>query len=75
MDHCVASKKVVECLREKAEAVQTERNEPKASWEVQVKKLNLMRKNLEELEAQVVVFRKVLMDKEGEISSMRKQIR
>lgn len=71
----MAREKLVDYLRERAEAVEMEQNELKASWEVQVKKLNVMRKALEEPETQVEVLKKVLKEKEGEISSLMMQVR
>lgn len=71
----MACEKLVDYLRERAEAVEMEQNELKASWEVQVKKLNVMRKALEEPETQVEVLKKVLKEKEGEISSLMMQVR
>ena len=74
MDHCMAREKLVDCLKERAEAAEMEWNELKASWEVQVKKLGMMRKALEEPKTQAKALKKVLKDKEGEISSLRKQV-
>lgn len=71
----MAREKLVDYLRERAEAVEMEQNELKASWEVQVKKLNVTRKALEEPETQVEVLKKVLKEKEGEISSLMMQVR
>lgn len=71
----MACEKLVDYLRERAEAVEMEQNELKASWEVQVKKLNVTRKALEEPETQVEVLKKVLKEKEGEISSLMMQVR
>lgn len=70
----MAREKLVDYLRERAEAVEMEQNELKASWEVQVKKLNVTRKALEEPETQVEVLKKVLKEKEGEISSLMMQV-
>ena len=38
MDHCMAHEKLVDRLKERAEATEMEPNELKALWEVQVKK-------------------------------------
>ena len=54
--------------------MEMKQNELKTSWEVQVKKLDVTRKALEESKAQTEALKKVLKDKEGEISSLRKQV-
>ena len=54
--------------------METKRNELKASWEVQVNKLDVTRKALEESETQAKALKKVLKDKKGEISLLRKQV-
>ena len=74
MDRCMAGEKLVDCLKKKAKAVETKRNELKASWEVRVNKLDVTRKALEESETQAKVLKKVLKDKKGEISLLRKQV-
>ena len=75
MDHCMSREKLVYHLKERVEAAEMEWNELKALWEVQVEKLDVTRKALEESETQVEVLKKVLKDKEGEIFSLRKQVR
>ena len=50
MDHCMSREKLVYHLKERVEAAEMEWNELKALWEVQVKKLNVTRKALEESE-------------------------
>lgn len=72
MDRCMACEKLIDHLKEEVETAETEWNELKASWEVQVKKLDITRKGLEELENQAEVLK---LGKEGEISSLRKQVR
>lgn len=52
MDHCMAREKLVDRLKERAETGETEHNELKASWEIQVKKLDITRMALEEMENQ-----------------------
>lgn len=74
MDHCMAQEKLVNCLKERAEATETGLHELKGWRVVQIKKLNLTKKALEELKGQVEVLKNVLKDKEGEISSLRKQV-
>ena len=44
MDRCMARDKLVDYLKERAEATEMERNKLKASWEVQVKKLDVTRR-------------------------------
>ena len=75
MDHCLDREKWVNCLKEKAEAIMTELNKLKTWKEVQVKKLTMTKKALEELKSQADELRKVLQDKEGEISTLREQVR
>ena len=75
MDCCMASEKLVDHLKERAEVTETERNELKVSCQVQIKILIVMRKALEELETQAEALKKVLNDKDGEISLLRKQVR
>ncbi|KAL0008608.1 hypothetical protein SO802_010110 [Lithocarpus litseifolius] len=72
-DRCMAREKLVDYLKERSEATEMERNELKASWEVQVKKFDVTRKALKETEAQDEALKKVLKDKEGEISLLKKQ--
>ena len=50
MDYCMAREKLVDRLKERVEAAEMERNELKASWEVQDKKLDVIKKTLEESE-------------------------
>ena len=50
MDRCMAREKLVDRLKEKVKAAKMERNELKALWKVQVKKLNVSRKALKESE-------------------------
>ena len=71
MDRCLSQEKWVDRLREKVKAIETELNELKAWKEVQVKKLTVTKKALEELEGHTDELRKVLQDKEGEISTLR----
>ena len=75
MDRCLAREKWVDRLKEKAEIAETELNELRAQKESQVKKLSMTKKALEELEILADKLRKVLQDKEGEISKLREQIR
>ena len=70
----MAREKLVDRLKERVEAAEMERNELKASWEVQVKKLDVIKKTLEESETFAEALKKVLKDNEGKISSLRKQV-
>ena len=60
MDCCLALKKWVDRLEEKAETTETELNELKAWKEVQVKKLATTKKALKESETHADELRKVL---------------
>ena len=46
MDRFMAREMLVDRLKERSKAVEMEQNELKASWEVQVKKLDMTRKAL-----------------------------
>ena len=74
MDRCLTRENCVYRLKEKAEATKTELNKLKAWKEVQVKKLTMTKKALEESESHTDKLRKVLQDKEGEISTLRGQV-
>ena len=75
MDCCVSQKMVVGRLREKVEAKETELQELTAWKEVQVNKLDLATKLLEESEAQAEALKKILKDKEGEIKEVKDKLR
>ena len=72
MDRYMSQETVVGHLRERAKAMEMELREPEAWKKVQVNKLDLTKKLLEESEVQTEVLKKVLKDKEGEISTLRK---
>lgn len=74
MDCCMAREKLVDSLKERAEDAKTRLNKLKAWREVQNTKLDMMKKALEESESHAKALKLVLMDKEGEISSVRKQV-
>ena len=74
MDRCLAKEKAIDCLREKVKVVEAKLNELNAWKEVQVQKLTLIKKALEELENHTDELRKVLLDKEGEITNLREQV-
>ena len=71
VDCCLAKEKVINCLREKVKAVKAKLNELNAWKEIQAQKLTLIKKALEELENHADELRKVLLDKEGEITELR----
>lgn len=66
---------MVSCLREKAKKTEEELSELMAWKVVQENKLYLNKKLLEESKAQTELLRKVLKDKEDEISKLKKQLR
>ena len=74
MDCCLAREKGNDHLREKVEATEIEVNELKDWKEVQVKKLTLTKKALEESKSHANELRKVLLDKEGEITTLREKV-
>ena len=71
MDSCASHEIVISRLREKVEARVTELRELTAWKEVQVNKLDLTRQRLEESKAQVEALKKILKDKEVEISKAK----
>lgn len=73
MDRCLSQETMVDCLMTKVEKTE-ELTELKAWKVVQENKLALAEKLLNELEKQTEVLRKVLKDKEGEISKSKKQL-
>lgn len=73
-DRCISREKLVDHLKERAETVETRLRKLEAWREVQIRKLDQTKKALEELERQTEVLKNVLKDKEGEISSLRKQV-
>ena len=75
MDRCLAKEKAIDRLREKVKVVEAELNELNAWKEVQVQKLTLTKKALEESENHADELRKVLLDKEGEIIDLKEQVR
>ena len=75
MDCCASYEMVMSHLREKVEARETGLRELTAWKEVQVNKLDLTRKLLEESEAQDEALKKILKDKEGEITEAKGLLR
>ena len=74
-DRYLAQEKWVSRLKKKAETTKMELNELKAQKETQVKKLSVIKKTLEGSKILTDEQRKVLQDKEGEISKLREQVR
>ena len=64
MDRCLAKEKAIDCLREKVKVVEAKLNKLNSWKEVQVQKLTLIKKALEELENDADELRKVLLDKD-----------
>ena len=75
MGRCLAKEKAIDCLREKIKVVEAKLNKLNAWKEVQVQKLTLIKKALEELENHADELRKVLLDKEGQITNLREEVR
>lgn len=74
MDRCLAREKLLDRLQERVKTMETGHNKLKASFEVQVKKMDITRKTLEETENQAEALKKVLKDKKGEISFLREKV-
>ena len=71
MEHCMSQVMVVDHARAKAKAKEVELRELKAWKVVQGNNLDLTRKLLEEAEVQTEALKKVLKDKEDEISKSK----
>jgi len=65
---------VISRLRDKLDAKETEVQELLAWKDVQVRKLDLTKQFLKELEAQVKAMKKILKDKEGEVTKVKSQL-
>ena len=72
MDHCASQETVLGRLGEKVEAREMELCELMAWKEVQVNKLDLTKKLLEESVMRVEVLKEILKDKEREILEAKK---
>ena len=59
MDRCMAQEKLIGCLKERAKATETGLNKLKTKREVQIKKLDVMKKALEESEGHAEALKKV----------------
>ena len=75
MDRCMAREQLVDHLKEWAETVEMWLCELEAWKDVQIRKLDLTKKALKELEEKTKVLTNVLKDKEGEASTLRKKVR
>ena len=74
MDCCASYETMISHLRKKVKAKEMELRELTAWKEVQVNKLDLTRQLFKESEAHVEVLKKILKDKEGEISEAKSHI-
>ena len=75
MDRCTSHEMVITHLREKVEARDAELRKLMVWKEVQVNKLDLTKQLLKESEALVEALKKILMDKEVEISEAKHHLR
>ena len=72
MDRCIAREKLVDHLKERVETAERWLHELEAWKEVQLKKLDVTKKALEEMEGHAEALKNVLKDKEGKISILRR---
>ena len=72
MDRCTSHEMVISRLREKVEAKDAELQKLTAWKDVQINKLDYTRKLLEEFEASVEALKKIVKEKEGEITETKK---
>ena len=72
MDRCTSHETVISRLREKVEAKDAELQKLTAWKDVQINKIDYTRKLLEEFEASVEALKKILKEKEGEITETKK---
>lgn len=74
MDCCLCQEMTLNCLKAKAKAMEAKLGELKSWKVVQENKFDLMKKLLEESKALMEELKKVLKDKEDEISKFKKQL-
>ena len=72
MDHCTSHETMISRLREKVEAKDAELQKLTAWKDVQINKIDYTRKLLEEFEASVKALKKIVKEKEGEITETKK---
>ena len=72
MDRCTSHEMVISRLREKVKAKDAELQKLTAWKDVQINKLDYTRKLLEEFEASVEALKKIVKEKEGEITETKK---
>ena len=72
MDRCTSHETVISRLREKVEAKDAELQKLTAWKDVQINKIDYTRKLLEEIEASVKALKKIVKEKEGEITETKK---
>ena len=75
MDHCLNHETVLGRLREKLGSKETEVQELLAQKYVQIGKLDLTKQLLKESEEQVEALKRILKDKEVEVSDAKNQLR
>ena len=72
MDWCTSHETMISRLREKVEAKDAELQKLTAWKDVQINKIDYTRKLLEEFEASVEALKKIVKEKEGEITETKK---
>ena len=72
MDRCTSHETMISRLREKVEAKDAELQKLTAWKDVQINKIDYTRKLLEEFEASVEALKKIVKEKEGEITETKK---
>ena len=72
MDRCTSHEMVISRLREKVEAKDAELQKLTAWKDVQINKIDYTRKLLEEFEPSVEALKKIVKEKEGEITETKK---
>ena len=72
MDRCTSHKTMISRLREKVEAKDAELQKLTAWKDVQINKIDYTRKLLKEFEASVKALKKMIKEKEGEITETKK---